>query len=187
MSRAYSSLDIDRGSQTRTFAPKCPPKSMRAKASIVVLVVGIICVVCGCFRVQRFAENRRALRSDADKPFPSLELDQPCDASSLEEEGGVIGLEYCPELEPMVPTFIEIKKSLLRLGIDAATGEPLLLLHPPYNMFGLKIKYGIFPPLIFPGTRLADRLHIKIKTGSRLGSNREKPGCNWLLPENRTG
>jgi len=70
-------------------------------------------------------ENRGTLRYQSAKLLASLEV-EPCDASSLEEEGGVIGLEYCPELEPMVPTFLEIKKSLLRLAIDAATGEPLL-------------------------------------------------------------
>lgn len=48
------------------------------------------------------------------------------DAACDDKSGGpaeVKGLEYCPQLRPLVPLMLETKRALLRLGLDASNGE----------------------------------------------------------------
>lgn len=48
--------------------------------------------------------------------------DAACDDKS-EGPVEVKGLEYCPQLRPLVPLMLENKEALLRLGLDASNGE----------------------------------------------------------------
>lgn len=105
-------------SQTKTKSAKF----QKSVGATVVVITVTICLV-GCIWTGLYPKTSALLSSHQQYParlLASFELEEPCDVDPAE----VIGLEYCPELEHMVPTFLEIKKSLLRLSIDAASGEP---------------------------------------------------------------
>lgn len=109
------------GCQTKTRSRKFL-KSIGATVVVIIFATSL----AGCIWTGLYPKTCALLSSHQHYParlLASLEVEEPCDVDPAE----VIGLEYCPELEQMVPTFMEIKKSLLRLGIDAASGEPPLL------------------------------------------------------------
>ena len=116
-------LESGRGNND-TKAPKSRTSSARA-ASITLLSI----ILSACFGAKAFAKAQPSPESHL-QPWAtglaSPDLVEPCDGGQMEEQ--VIGLEYCPDLKPMIPTLLEIKKSLLRLGLDAAAGESCVFL-----------------------------------------------------------
>ena len=110
-----------------TKAPKSRTSSARA-APIVLMSL----IFSACFGAKAFAKAQLSPEPHL-QPWAtglaSPDRVEPCDGGQMEEQ--VIGLEYCPDLKPMIPTLLEIKKSLLRLGLDAAAGESCVILFMP--------------------------------------------------------